>query len=81
MSLRPFSVSRVEGGVEIYVDRSSMIFPNVTLEQIREAHHAYYHEDKVVQQAFHFLNADQREFLMTGMTPYDWDRIFPAKSN
>lgn len=26
----------------------------------------------LIQRAFHMLNADQREFIKTGLTPEDW---------
>lgn len=29
-----------------------------------------------IQDAFHMLNADQREFIKTGITPAEWDSIF-----
>lgn len=31
---------------------------------------------KLITQAFPELNADQREFLMTGMTPVEWEMLF-----
>lgn len=31
---------------------------------------------KKVQDAFPYLNADEREFLMTGITPDEWKKIF-----
>ena len=31
---------------------------------------------KSVQHAFPTLNADQREFLLSGMTPEEWDATF-----
>lgn len=31
----------------------------------------------LIQNVFPELNADQREFLMTGYTPEDWAKIFP----
>lgn len=30
----------------------------------------------VIQQALPFLNADEREFIMTGLTPAEWDELF-----
>lgn len=30
-----------------------------------------------VQDAFPLLNADQREYLLTGTTPEEWDTVFP----
>lgn len=34
-----------------------------------------------VQDAFPTLNAGQREFLMTGMTPQVWDKTFPKEED
>ena len=33
----------------------------------------------LIQDAFPTLDADQREFLMTGMTPEEWQEIFGAE--
>ena len=30
----------------------------------------------LIQDAFHFLNAGEREFVMTGTTPQVWDEMF-----
>lgn len=30
----------------------------------------------LIQDAFPFLNADEREFIMTGTTPEKWDAMF-----
>lgn len=32
-----------------------------------------------VQDAFPFLRAEEREFLMTGMTPEEWKVMFPPE--
>ncbi len=29
-----------------------------------------------VQDAFPMLNADEREFILTGLTPEEWDNLF-----
>ena len=33
-------------------------------------------EGALIQDAFPMLNADEREFLMTGMTTADWNRVW-----
>jgi len=33
--------------------------------------------NQLVQNAFPDLNADQREFLMTGITPEEWETLAP----
>ncbi len=35
-----------------------------------------YQEGALVQQAFPNLNADQREFIMTGIVPQSWAHLF-----
>ena len=43
-----------------------------TLDQIKE----YMEGLRSVQAIFPNLNADEREFIMTGYTPSDWDAMF-----
>jgi hypothetical protein len=35
-----------------------------------------YNDGALLQDAFHFLDADEREFYKTGITPEQWNRIF-----
>lgn len=37
--------------------------------------HAF-HDGQTIQDAFPYLSADDREFLLTGITPEEWDAIF-----
>ena len=39
---------------------------------------AFFNEERkgLIQNIFPELNAAQREFLMTGMTPEEWDAVF-----
>ena len=39
----------------------------------------YKGSDRLVQDIFPNLDADEREFIMTGYTPEDWDSIFPPE--
>ncbi len=34
---------------------------------------------KFIQEAFNYLNSDQREFIHTGLTPKEWNKIFPPE--
>ena len=45
---------------------------NVTEQQL--AH--YVDSGMCIQDALPHLSADEREFLMTGITPYEWDAMF-----
>lgn len=34
---------------------------------------------ELIQEAFDNLNADEREFIMTGITPAEWDKFIPEE--
>lgn len=44
---------------------------DVTLEQV-----ASWEQGELVQNAMPDLSADEREFIMTGITPTEWDEMF-----
>lgn len=41
--------------------------------------HANWQNGMLIQDAFPNLNADQREFIMTGITAEEWDETFGEK--
>lgn len=47
---------------------------NVDLEDI-----AKWQRGELIQKALPYLTADEREFLMTGYTPEDWQTLFGKK--
>jgi hypothetical protein len=47
-------------------------FPTVTEEQLERWDHG-----ELVQNVFPDLSDDDREFIMTGITPEEWDELFP----
>lgn len=48
---------------------------DITFDQLIE----YNKGEKLIQDVFPNLNADEREFLMTGYTPDDWDVMYPSE--
>lgn len=48
------------------------MFMDITREQLTE----YATTDRLIQDIFPDLTADEREFLMTGITPSEWDQMF-----
>lgn len=36
----------------------------------------YTRSDQLIQHAFPHLSKDEREFLISGITPYEWERVF-----
>lgn len=78
MSMQRFEVHPIVGGVQIFLpdmDNKSLIFEGIEEIQMQAGIHAY-NAGLKIQHAFPFLNADQREFLMTGITSEEWDELF-----
>lgn len=64
--------------VEVYLGvlgGKSMVFENVTMKQMSDAIDVY-DSGALIQKAFPFLDDVQREFLMTGTTSEEWDKMF-----
>ena len=49
---------------------------NVTPEQLKE-----WRSGTFIQDAMPNLSPDEREFIMTGVTPDQWEKMFPDKDN
>ena len=71
--------SKIEGCIKI-VNKSllsgkanEMDLP-ITIDQVQ-----MYLEGTHIQNAFSNLNAGQREFILTGITPEEWDNAFPEE--
>ena len=60
----------LQGG--LYSGRQAQI--NCSYQQYEEAIRAY-KEGGVIQDVFDFLTPGEREFLLTGMTQEEWDRM------
>ena len=48
----------------------------LTKDKLAEGYEAY-RNGAHIQDAFPTLDVDQREFLLTGATPEEWDAMFP----
>lgn len=49
---------------------------NCDAEIFEAAWHEWKYEGRLAQDAFHFLDADEREFIMTGTLPGQWEEKF-----
>jgi len=49
---------------------------NITEEQL-----ANYNNGMHIQNAFPHLSADDREFILTGITGEEWNELFPEEEN
>jgi len=54
-----------------------MILP-LTKEEIAEGLKRH-QSGALIQTAFPTLNAEQREFILTGITPAEWAKIYPKE--
>ena len=65
------------------VTRTSLLTGNtrtIDLPITEGQYAAYLSGDVLIQDAFPQLDADAREFIKTGMTPEEWDRVFGDES-
>ncbi len=73
--LSHFKVFEHPQGVRVQVLHTDMVFPGITIEQMGDGWRAYVEDEKYVQDAFSFLDAGQREFLMTGLLPGEFEEL------
>lgn len=64
----------------LLVGTGKKIIVDAPIEVISQAWYDWMN-GKFIQDAFHMLNADQREFLMTGITSEEWNEIFSEEEN
>ena len=64
--------TRIESG-----DKSITV--NASIVQLESAWFLWIARAVMIQDAFPFLNADEREFLMTGFTTEEWDEMFKER--
>ena len=57
----------------------TMDLPIDTQERL-QAYEAWRNGKGLIQDELHFLTADQREFLITGIMPEEWDVMFKPKN-
>lgn len=55
------------------------LISTMTIKATREQFNDWRIKGKMVQDAFPGLTADEREFLMTGVTPEEWAKAFPPE--
>ena len=57
--------------------RNKSIVVQHPLEKINEAWFNWTEKHFYIQNAFRFLTSCEREFLLTGITPAEWNEMFP----
>lgn len=54
---------------------------NASFDSINQSWYNWQNGGQLIQKAFSYLNADEREFLMTGITSSEWDELFPVEED
>lgn len=49
---------------------------NHSSDILARSYHYYKWDGMLIQKAFPYLTADEREFILTGMTAKEWDELF-----
>lgn len=58
--------------VSLFSGKENTLDINITEDQLQE----YLSSDKYIQNVLPHLSAEHREFLMTGITPQEWNKMF-----
>ena len=65
--------------IHVETGKKSMIF-NASIHAMNDAWYKWM-DGYFIQEAFHFLTPEEREFLITGITPDEWNEIFKDGDN
>ena len=68
-----------EHRVIVFHNKKSVVM-DVDLDTFNQCWYNWYVRDMFIQDAFPMLPANHREFLMTGITPEEWDAMFPEET-
>ena len=68
-----------EGDKTIIRLGTKSITVNMSLEEVSQCWYSWQMQGAYMQDAFSKLSAEEREFLMTGITPAEWNNIFAEK--
>jgi len=55
---------------------STSLIVKAELDKLNQSWYDWMHKDMYIQDAFNYLSADEREFILTGITEEEWDEIF-----
>ena len=73
--IQNYKMQEKDNGVHVSIGHKTMFFDGVSREQMVRGQ-IKYAEGSYVQNAFRFLDADQREFLMSGLLPEEFDNLY-----
>jgi len=62
----------------VHYGEKSMVVP-ASIQEMSDGWFLWVQSGYLIQDAFPKLDADQREFLITGLLPEEWEEKFPAE--
>ena len=71
-----FSYAPHADGATVSYKGKTMVLPSLTVEQFEVRMQWWMEKGMNIQDAFPMLGDDEREFLLTGLTPEEWDDLF-----
>lgn len=67
---------------DIYLaETGKKITVEIPIEELSVSWYLWQVKGQKIQEAFPFLIASEREFLMSGLTSEEWDKIFPPEKH
>lgn len=70
-----YSIERIDDNTTRIAHGGKEIIVQARYTDVDQAWYNWTMKRYFIQDAFPFLNADQREFIKTGLTPEAWDKI------
>lgn len=74
--MRTVSEEIINGVSALIISKLCTVKKEVYSVTVAKADVAKWQQGELLQNAFRYLNADQREFVKTGTTPAEWNAIF-----
>lgn len=75
----PYKLEKISVTETKVSTRGKSIIVNCPTEEMSQRWFGWAHLGEFVQIAFDNLNADEREFLISGITSNEWDKLFPEE--
>lgn len=64
------------GRCVVHLESGKSLALNCNLDEFYRALAIYEVDGKAIQDVFTFLSADEREFLLSGVLPEEWDKVW-----
>jgi hypothetical protein len=77
-----YTLTALRPGVTIIRQKDNELTVSVDFEVLNQAWYDWQQRHQLIQLAFSMLDANEREFIQTGIPPVEWESIFgPSADN